>query len=172
MNSLMKLKISFILLTFFLSCTRAQTLKEGDKVPMFKLYDQNGQLFDLADYVGKQKLVIYFYPKDDTPGCTKQACTFRDQYEVFKDAGAMVIGISGQSIESHKNFAEKYQLPFSLLSDEKNEVRKMFGASSGVIPGRVTFVVDKSGKIVLVFNSQSKVEEHVKLALEKIKSID
>lgn len=159
-----------ILLSVF-SCSKAQTLQEGDKVPSFKLYDQDGNLFNIDEYLSKQILVIYFYPKDDTPGCTKQACTFRDHYEDFKDAGALVIGISSQSIESHKKFTSKYNLPFILLSDGNNEVRKLFKLNSGVIPARVTFVVDKNGTIVFVFNSQSQVEKHVELALEKIKAI-
>ena len=151
-----------------------ETLKKGDKVPDFKLKNQNGELFKVADYVGKKNLVIYFYPKDDTPGCTKEACKFRDEFEVFTDLDAMVIGISGDSPESHTEFIEKYNLPFTLLSDENDEVRKAFGVKGkfmDMIPGRVTFIVDKEGTIQYVFDSMSNAEQHVdeaKMILEKL----
>ena len=107
-------------------------IKIGSSIPAFTLPDQNGNLFDINSVLGKKNLVIYFYPKDDSPGCTAQACSFRDQFEVFKEADAVIIGISGQSVESHKEFAEKHRLNFTLLSDEGNKVRKQFG-----VPGRV-----------------------------------
>ena len=98
-----------------------QKIEKGSKVPSFTLKDQDGKLFDIQSVLGKKNLVIYFYPKDDSPGCTKEACYFRDQFEVFNQADAMIIGISGQSVESHKKFAEKYHLSFTLLSDEGNQ---------------------------------------------------
>jgi peroxiredoxin Q/BCP len=156
---------------FWANAHAAEPLKVGDAIPNFSLYDQNGKLFQVKDYIGKSVLVIYFYPKDDTPGCTKQACYFRDQYEDFKQAGAMVIGISSQGIESHKAFAEKYKLPFTLLADVDGQVRKQFGAGSGLIPGRVTYVVNKEGKIVYLFNSQSDVKRHVDEALQIVKEL-
>lgn len=143
-------------------------LEVGHKVPQFSLKDQFGNPFHLDSVLGKKNLVIYFYPKDDTPGCTKEACSFRDQYEVFEEADAIVIGISSQSVESHLAFAEKYQLNFVLLSDEEKKVRKLFGVPSnlfGFIPGRVTYVVNKEGKVVLMFNSQMQAEKHVDEAL-------
>jgi peroxiredoxin Q/BCP len=146
----------------------------GSKVPSFALKDQNGQLFDINSVLGKKNLVIYFYPKDDSPGCTKEACYFRDQFEVFNEADALIIGISGQSVESHKKFAEKYHLSFILLSDEGNNVRKLFGVPTdlfGAIPGRVTYVADKSGKVVYVFNSQSQATKHVDEALRILKEL-
>lgn len=149
-------------------------IKIGSSIPAFTLPDQNGNLFDISSVIGKKNLVIYFYPKDDSPGCTKEACSFRDQFEVFKEADAMVIGISGQSIESHKKFAEKYRLSFILLSDEGNKVRKLFGVPSnffGLIPGRVTFIADKKGKVVYVFNSQTQAEKHVDEALRILKGL-
>lgn len=148
-------------------------VKVGSKIPSFSLKDQNGNIFDINSVIGKKKLVIYFYPKDDTPGCTKQACTFRDQFEAFKKENALVIGISGQSVESHKAFAEKHHLSFTLLSDEDNTVRKLFGVPTtmGMIPGRVTYVVDLSGKVVYIFNSQSEVEKHVSEAIRVLKEM-
>jgi thioredoxin-dependent peroxiredoxin len=150
---------------------RVQT---GDMIPDFQLPDQDGVVFDISSVLGKKNLVIYFYPKDDTPGCTREACYFRDQYDVFRDTDAEVIGISGQSPESHKAFAEKYDLHFRLLSDEGNRVRKLFGVPSdllGLIPGRVTYVVDKSGKVVFTFNSQSQISRHVDEALRILKEM-
>ena len=146
--------------------------RKRQQVPSFTLKDQDGNLFDLKNVVGKKNLVIYFYPKDDSPGCTKEACYFRDQFEVFNQADAMIIGISGQSVESHKKFAEKYRLSFTLLSDEGNKVRKLFGVPSdlfGSIPGRVTYIVDKTGTVVYVFDSQSQATKHVDEALRILK---
>jgi peroxiredoxin Q/BCP len=143
---------------------KLETLEIGDKVPVFTLLDQDGNTFNITDYIGTKNLVIYFYPKDDTPGCTKEACGFRDEFEAFSDLDALVIGISVDSPESHRKFIEKYQLPFTLLSDEDDEVRKQFGVNGnylGLIPGRVTFVVDKQGIIQFVFDSQSKATKHV-----------
>lgn len=140
------------------------TLTKGDKLPVFTLKDQNNKLFQVADFIGKKNLVIYFYPKDDTPGCTKEACKFRDDFEVFSDLDAMVIGISGDSPESHTKFIEKYNLPFTLLSDVDDEVRKLFGVKGkfmNMIPGRVTFVVDKQGVIQYTFDSMGNAEQHV-----------
>jgi peroxiredoxin Q/BCP len=124
--------------------------------------------------MGKKNLVIYFYPKDDTPGCTKEACYFRDQFEVFKEEDAIIIGISGQSVESHKEFATKYKLNYTLLSDEGNEIRKLFGVPTnlfGFIPGRVTYIVNKKGKVVYTFNSQSQATKHVDEALRILKQL-
>lgn len=144
-------------------------LKEGDKVPDFSLRDQNGDLFDIKNVLGRKNLVIYFYPKDGSPGCTRQACNFRDQSSAFDEADAIVIGISGQSVASHKEFAEAYNLAFPLLSDGDNKVRKMFSVPSsffGIVPGRVTYVVNKEGRIVYIYSSQSRIERHVDEALK------
>jgi len=158
----------------FIKKDEIQTLKKGDKVPVFKLKNQNGELFQISDYIGKKNLVIYFYPKDDTPGCTKEACKFRDEFEEFTDLDAMVIGISGDSPESHTEFIEKYNLPFTLLSDENDEVRKLFGVKGkfmNMIPGRVSFVVDKKGVIQYVFDSMSNAEQHVDEAKKVLKEL-
>ncbi len=147
-------------------------IKEGNIVPDFKLKNQHGEQVSISDLIGKRSLVLFFYPKDDTPGCTREACSFRDHYEAFLDAGAEVIGISGQSVESHKNFAEKHHLKYHLLSDKGNKVRKLFGVPTdlfGLLPGRVTYVADKTGKIIYIFNSQMQVEKHVKEALKALK---
>jgi len=146
-------------------------IEVGSMVPEFSLPDQNVKEFDIKDVLGKENLVIYFYPKDDTPGCTKEACTFRDQFEVFRKANARIIGISGQSVASHKQFEEKYKLPFTLLSDQDNKVRKLFGVTVGPIPGRVTFVVDKTGKVVYTFNSQMQATQHVEEAMRILKEM-
>lgn len=147
-------------------------IEVGSKIPDFSLPDQNGNILHIKDVIGKKNLVIYFYPKDDTPGCTKEACYFRDQYDVFNDADAMIIGISGQSVASHKEFEKKYRLNFTLLSDEENKVRKMFGAYSlGVLPGRVTYIVDKTGTVVYTFDSQTEATKHVDEAMRVLKEI-
>jgi len=149
-------------------------LKIGSTIPTFTLPDQNGNLFDINSVLGKKNLVIYFYPKDDSPGCTAQACAFRDQFEVFSEADAVIIGISGQSVKSHKEFAEKHRLSFTLLSDEGNKIRKQFGVPTnllGLLPGRVTYVADKSGKVIYTFNSQLQTEKHVDEALRILKGL-
>jgi peroxiredoxin Q/BCP len=148
-------------------------LAVGTKAPDFTLNDQHGTPVTLSSYQGKNNVVVYFYPKDDTPGCTKEACTFRDQFTAFSDVGAVVLGISSDSEGSHKAFAEKYRLPFSLLSDRKGEVRKAYGvpATLGLLPGRVTFVIDKQGMIRHAFNSQINAAKHVDEALAVLKSL-
>lgn len=148
-------------------------IKVGDKVPLFSLTDQNGKVFNMADVAGKRRIVIYFYPKDDTPGCTKEACSFRDNKALFAEYNTDIVGISAQDVESKKAFAEKYQLNFSVLADEGNKVRKMFAVPSdlGIIPGRVTYVVDESGVVVFIYNSQTDAEAHVTEALKFVKGL-
>ena len=158
----------YIVLFIIYFNTNTMKVVEGSKVPAFELKNQYGELFSLDSVMGKKNLVIYFYPKDDTPGCTKEACSFRDQFAVFEDADAMIIGISAQSVESHLAFAEKHRLNYLLLSDTDNKVRKLFGVPSnlfGLIPGRVTYIVDKKGEVVYIFNSQMDAEKHVDEAL-------
>lgn len=140
----------------------------GSTIPKFELKDQHGQLFQIESVLGRKNLVIYFYPKDDSQGCTREACSFRDQFDVFADADAMIIGISAQSVESHLKFAKKNRLNFTLLSDKGNKLRKLFGVPGnlfGWIPGRVTYVVNRDGKVVYMFNSQLESEKHVEEAL-------
>ncbi len=149
------------------------SLNVGDSVPNFTLPSQTGQPVSIQDFRGKKPVVLYFYPKDDTPGCTKESCAFRDRYETFTDAGAEVIGISGDSVSSHAEFAKKYNLPFTLLSDNGNYVRKLFGVPStlGFLPGRVTYIIDKEGTIRHVFNSQLNFNGHVSESLKTIQSL-
>ncbi len=176
----MKKKAIYILLLlltgfFLFSALRSSAqspIKVGDTVPSFVLNDQFGEAFDIDDYLGNTAMVVYFYPKDDTPGCTKEACKFRDSYQEFIGKNIMVIGISSDDVESHKNFAEKYSLPFTLLADINNDVRNQFGVKGnilGLIPGRVTYVIDKSGKVVFLYESQLKAERHIE---ESINAID
>ncbi len=149
-------------------------ITKGSKIPPFTLKDQDGRDVDINNLIGTKNLVIYFYPKDDTPGCTKEACSFRDAFEEFTDVGAEVIGISGDDVPSHKRFAEKYHLPFTLLSDPDNAVRKAFGVPAdmfGLLPGRVTYIVDTTGTVQHVFNSQFKAEKHVEEAREVLKNL-
>jgi len=146
----------------------------GSSIPQFGLKDQNGNLFAIDSVLGKKNLVVYFYPKDDSPGCTREACYFRDQFEVFAQVDALIIGISGQSVDSHKKFAEKYRLSYTLLSDEGNKVRKIFGVPTnffGLLPGRVTYVIDKKGKVVFIFDSQTQTKKHVDDALDILKGL-
>lgn len=149
------------------------SLKIGDIIPTFTAKDNKGEFFDSQTVVGRKPLVIYFYPKDNTPGCTTEACAFRDQYEDFKDLGAEVIGVSSDSVKSHQKFAKKHELPFILLADEDKKLRKLFGVHNsllGLIPGRVTYVVDKNGVIILIFDSMNA-KKHIERALETIKEL-
>jgi peroxiredoxin Q/BCP len=149
-------------------------VKVGDKAPDFTLPSQMGDNVALSEFFGKKNIVLYFYPKDETRGCTREACGFRDQYDVFTGLGAEVLGVSGQSVESHKSFATHHGLPFILLSDEKNEVRQLYGvpASMGIIPGRVTFIIDKKGIVRHVFSSQFQPEKHIEEALKVLRELE
>lgn len=142
----------------------------GDTAPDFTLISQAGKPVSLKDFSGQKCVVLYFYPKDDTPGCTKESCAFRDSYEDFKNAGAEVIGVSGDSSESHAQFANKYQLPFILLADTGNKLRKLYGVPStlGLLPGRVTYIIDKQGIVQYIFNSQLNFKGHVEESLKWI----
>ena len=145
----------------------------GDPAPDFRLQSQSGEMVRLSDYKGNKAVVLYFYPKDNSPGCTKEACAFRDSYEAFKDAGAEVIGVSSDSEESHGLFSLKLGLPFLLLSDEGGKIRELYGVPSslGLIPGRVTFVIDKNGVVRHVFSSQLNAEKHIEESLRIIKGL-
>jgi peroxiredoxin Q/BCP len=142
-------------------------LGPGAQAPEFSLEDQNGKRVSLSDFRGRRNLVVYFYPRDDTPGCTRESCAFRDHYEALQEAGAEVIGISGDSTRSHEAFAAKHRLPFTLLADRDGSVRRAFRVPStlGVLPGRVTYVIDKQGVIRHAFNSQLNPAKHVEEAL-------
>jgi peroxiredoxin Q/BCP len=148
-------------------------IQVGDKAPDFTLPKQDGSTVSLRDLIGRGPIVLYFYPKDDTPGCTTEACSFRDAYEEFKDAGADVVGISSDTAADHKAFADKHQLPFTLVSDAGGKVRKLYGVPTtlGFIPGRVTYVIDQGGVVRHVFNSQINPQKHVREALTVLQKI-
>lgn len=145
------------------------------KAPAFKLFDQNGKSISLKDYLG-ENVVLYFYPKDDTSGCTAEACSFRDDFPQFKKIDAVIIGVSPDSVASHKKFQQKYSLPFTLLSDESKEVverygvwkeKSMYGRKYMGVE-RTTFIIDENGKIKKIFN-KVKVDGHNKEVLEALK---
>jgi peroxiredoxin Q/BCP len=146
----------------------------GDKAPDFTLPSQMGDNVTLSEYLGKKNIVLYFYPKDETPGCTREACTFRDSYEELTNLGAEVLGVSDQSVESHKSFASHHGLPFLLLSDAENKVRRLYGvpSSMGLIPGRVTYIIDKKGVVRHIFVSQIQAERHVEEAKKTLRELE
>ena len=145
-------------------------INTGDKLPNFRLLNQDGRLIDIANYLGRP-IVIYFYPKDDTIGCTKEACSFRDEYHRFSNVGVSVFGISADTVESHKKFKAKYRLPFDLLADEDNKVRNIFGVPSdlfGLIPGRVTYIADSHGLVRYIYNNEINAKKHIEESLRII----
>lgn len=145
-------------------------VRPGDPAPDFTLQDQHGESVTLSELHGKW-VVLYFYPKDDTPGCTREACSFRDSHEDFADAGAAVIGVSRDDVDSHRAFAEKHRLPFTLVSDASGELRKTYGVPKtlGLLDGRVTYVIDPEGVVRHVFNSQLRASAHHDEALSAIR---
>jgi peroxiredoxin Q/BCP len=148
-------------------------IRVGDHAPDFTLPDQDGQPASLGELLGAGCLVLYFYPKDDTPGCTVEACLFRDENQTFADAGARVVGVSSDTVESHRSFADKCRIPFTLLSDRGGSVRARFGVPKtlGLIDGRVTYVIDRAGVVRHVFNSQIRARKHVEEALRLVRSL-
>ena len=150
------------------------SLQIGDNCPIFSLENQDGKTINIADFIGQKILVIYFYPKDDTSGCTKEACLFRDSHEAFKDFGCEVFGISSDSVSSHLKFAKKNRLTFNLLADIKQDVRNSFGVPRslfGLISGRVTYIIDLKGEIRGIYNSMTDATGHITKALEMVKII-
>jgi peroxiredoxin Q/BCP len=146
----------------------------GDTCPSFSLQNQNGQTINIQEYIGSKNLIIYFYPKDHTPGCTKEACSFRDAMQDLNNLDCEVFGVSADSVTSHKKFAEQFRLTFNLLSDIGNEVRKSFKVPAnlfGLIPGRVTYVINKDGKVVHIINSQTNPDKHIKETIEMLKGM-
>jgi thioredoxin-dependent peroxiredoxin len=145
----------------------------GDVAPEFVLKSQSGQTVGLKDLLGKNEVVLYFYLKDNTPGCTTEAKAFRDHYEAFREIGAEVVGVSSDSVVSHQDFAAKCQIPFTILSDEGGKVRKLYGVPSslGFLPGRVTYVIDAKGVVRHIFNSQMNPAKHVEEAMSVIEAI-
>jgi peroxiredoxin Q/BCP len=153
--------------------SQVKGVQVGQPAPDFTLPAASGDKVSLADYRGRKVVVLYFYPKDNTPGCTKEACAFRDSYEVFTDAGAEVIGVSSDSTDSHDGFAARHSLPFVLVSDADGSVRKSYGVprALGVLPGRVTYVIDSDGIVRHVFSSLTAIDRHVGDALAVVKEL-
>ncbi|MBS1531452.1 MAG: peroxiredoxin [Bacteroidetes bacterium] len=146
-------------------------LSVGDPIPAFSLKDQNGKDFNVADHIGREVLVIYFYPKDESMVCTKEACAFRDDFDEFVQSGAKIIGINAGTVASHKEFETHYKLPFTLLSDPGNKVYNLFGVKNVLFAtGRKTFVIDLKGKIVYTHEAMFTGEEHADEALKFIRS--
>lgn len=149
----------------------AGRVQVGDLAPDFELPDQRGERVRLSDVVSRASaVVLYFYPKDETTGCTAQACEFRDQHAEFANADAVVIGVSGDGVDSHRRFVEKHRLPFTLLADEGDHVRRSYGVPStlGLIPGRVTYVIDRERRVRDMFSSQVRAKAHIAHALQVI----
>lgn len=143
-------------------------LQVGQSAPDFTLKNAQGEEVRLYNLLSRGDVVLYFYPKDETRGCTAQACAFRDSYEEFKDAGAEVVGVSSDGEQDHAGFANNHRLPFILLSDPNKEVRKLYKVPNSLlfIPGRVTYVIGTDQKIRMAFNSMFKPEEHIQEALQ------
>jgi thioredoxin-dependent peroxiredoxin len=151
----------------------ARGVQVGDKAPDFTLPSQSGDQVRLSDRIGDRVIVLYFYPRDNTSGCTAEACAFRDSHEVFTEAGAEVIGISSDSVARHSAFAARHNLPFTLLSDQGGKVRKSYGVPAvlGVLPGRVTYVIDRTGTVRHVFSSMTNIGQHISDALEVVRQL-
>jgi thioredoxin-dependent peroxiredoxin len=152
--------------------SKDKKVRVGDVAPDFTLPDQSGTSVRLRDLLGRKTVVLYFYPKDGTPGCTIEARAFRDSYDAFTAAGAEVIGVSADSVASHRRFASHHQLPFLLLSDRDGAVRKLYGVEQtlGILPGRVTYVIDRTGVVRHVYASQLRVTRHSREALDALRA--
>jgi thioredoxin-dependent peroxiredoxin len=143
-------------------------LKVNESAPVFEAVTETGEKFSLAEWIGRTNIVLFFYPKDFTAGCTKEACTFRDSWEKVTSLGGTVIGVSSDSPSTHSRFKKEHGLQFTLVSDEDKRIRKLYGVDGRFIPPRVTFVIDKQGKIRDIFNSQVNITKHIQEALETL----
>jgi peroxiredoxin Q/BCP len=145
-------------------------IQVGDRAPDFSGITQDGSTFHLSNRLERRFIVLFFYPKDGTHFCTKEACSFRDSYQKFVDAGAEVVGVSSDSADSHRDFAHEHELPFPLISDADGALRKAFGVPKtlGLFPGRVTYVIDRAGIVRQIFSAQFATEEHVEQALKAV----
>ncbi len=170
---LMAVVFTVLFTGFALAKEGSMPVKVGDNAPDFQLKDQDGKIRNLDEFKG-EKVVLYFYPKDDTPGCTAEACSFRDGYKEIQDAGIVILGVSYDSPESHRKFKEKYNLPFTLLSDEKKEAAKAYGADAGIMGSlaakRYTYLIDENGKIVHIF-TKVDVKEHADEVLKAFEEV-
>ena len=153
--------------------TTQKKVNVGDIAPDFTLPDQTGTPVRLGDLLGRKTVVLYFYPKDQTPGCTVEARAFRDQYDAFTAAGAEVVGVSADTVASHRRFVASHGLPFLLLSDRGSVVRELYGVEKtlGVLPGRVTYVIDQAGVVRHIYSSQLRVTQHPREALAQVRAI-
>ncbi len=147
-------------------------LRVGDPAPDFTAVTQAGETISLSAFRGQKTVVLFFYPRDETPICTREACAFRDAYEQFLEAGAVVIGVSGDSPDSQRSFAASHRLPFPLISDADGSLRQAFGVrrTLGILPGRVTFVIDRQGIVRLTFSAQLASTQHMEQALEAVRT--
>ena len=175
-NSILRFIVSILLLLIVNTAAKAQAeqkeLVVGDTMPSFSLIDQDGKVFNSADHIGKSILVIYFYPKDESMVCTKEACAFRDSFTDFAKAGAKVIGINAGTVASHKEFSDHYKLPFILLSDPGNKVYHLFGVKNKMfMTGRETFVIDRHGKIGFTYEAMIQGKKHADDALNYIRGV-
>jgi len=145
----------------------------GDVAPDFTLADQSGTPVRLGDLLGEKSVVLYFYPKDETPGCTIEARAFRDSYDKFSAKDAQVVGVSSDSVRSHGRFARRHNLPFLLLSDPDGAVRRLYGVEKtlGLLPGRVTYVIDQTGTVRHVYSSQLRATRHPREALMMLSAL-
>ena len=151
----------------------SEPVKIGDRAPLFSLPSDSSETVSLGNYIGKKPVVLYFYPRDNTTVCTKEACAFRDSYDEFRRLDdAEVFGISSDPVESHKSFSSSYRLPFRLLSDEKGAVRELYGVprTLGILPGRVTYVIDREGIVIQIISSQLGYKKHIDEALQALRS--
>ena len=146
-------------------------LKVGEKAPDFTAMSDSGSSVTLSGALKNGAVVLYFYPKDETPGCTAEACTFRDRWDDIKGLGATVYGVSSDSLESHKRFKERRNLPFTLLSDPDKAIRRLYGATGAILPPRITFVIDEGGIIRHVYNSQMNARSHAVEAINALNAI-
>ena len=149
-------------------------LKEGTAAPDFEGTLDDGSTFRLADYKGRKNVVLYFYPKDFTPGCTREACNFRDEAESFESHGAVIVGVSSDTADSHKSFKEQHNLPFPLVADPDKRIIKLYQAQGllGMITARITYVIDKEGIIRRAFRHDLNIGKHLKDTLSALEAVD
>lgn len=145
----------------------------GDPAPEFTVTASDGKTVSLAEFKGKKAVVLFFYPRDNTSVCTAEACAFRDAYEDFVTLGAEVIGVSSDSDDSHRSFAQDHRLPYRLIADTEGNLRRLFGVPNSlfILPGRVTYVIDREGIVRHKFNSQLNGTRHVEEAIEIVRAI-
>jgi thioredoxin-dependent peroxiredoxin len=155
-----------------MGCVSLMPANVMDKAPLFEATADDGTKFSLGEVIGKTNLVLYFYPKDFTTGCTREACAFRDSWEKVQALGATIIGVSSDNQETHARFKKEHSLQFKLVSDEKRGIRKLYGVDGRFVPPRSTFVIDKGGVIRSVFNSQLNISKHVEQALHTLETIE